>query len=94
MQVRPYNTPTPHACCPTPHPPFFRATLGRRQRAQKKLFLDSMVNRGSTAQALALDADKVRVDTKWVVGGLWCLEGTPSADIQARQCPSCRRCVY
>ena len=28
------------------------------QRAQKKLFLDSMVNRGSTARALALDGEK------------------------------------
>ena len=31
-------------------------------RAQKKLFLDSMVNRGSTAKAMALDEEHGRGD--------------------------------
>ena len=39
------------------------------QRAQKKLFLDSMVNRGSTAQALALDEEKDQTQRQGLADG-------------------------
>jgi hypothetical protein len=67
------SLPSPHLfLLPSPplHPsshssssPLLSSLIINHLRAQKKLFLDSMVNRGSTANAEALDAENGRTDT-------------------------------